>query len=76
MAAQLSTYGIKISQIIINNVYPDNVNCHFCRSKNLAQSVYLQEITHLFRRQDIKIIPAQPQEIKGPEMLSLVASYL
>ncbi|MEW5920333.1 MAG: ArsA-related P-loop ATPase [Bacillota bacterium] len=67
---------ISVCRIIINNVYPDNASCNFCTYKSKAQSGYLAEIKNHFQGKEIKIIPAQPQEVKGLVMLSLITKYL
>jgi len=65
-----------VQRIIINNMNPNNVDCPFCKEKNEAQSQYLQEITNYYRGKEIIVISAQPQEVKGPGMLSCITEYL
>jgi arsenite-transporting ATPase len=76
MAAQLHSYGISVSRVIVNNVYPYNEDCDFCREKSRGQSGYLEEIVNDFRGKEIKIVPAQPREVKGIPLLSFFAKFL
>jgi arsenite-transporting ATPase len=60
----LDQYGIKIRQLIINNVFPE-CTCHFCQARREGQEKYIREIRDKFSNLKTIIIPLQPQEVKG-----------
>ncbi len=78
----LNGYGIKVKQLVINNVYPDTkkfgvgVNCTFCRERRKAQEHYIKKIQQMFSHLKISMTPLQPQEVKGLEALNNFKKWL
>ncbi len=64
----LSTYGIKVRQLIINNVLQSN-GCQFCSEKARENQKYINQIERKFGRLERTIIPSQPREIRGLKAL-------
>jgi len=64
----LSKHGIKVRQLVINNVLQSD-GCEFCREKRKEQQRYMNQIGRRFSRLSITIIPSWPHEIKGVEAL-------
>lgn len=64
----LSTYGIKVRQLIINNVLQSN-GCRFCSEKARENQKYINQIERKFSRLERTIIPSQPREIRGLKAL-------
>ncbi len=60
----LDQYGMKVRQLIINNVFPE-CTCHFCQARREGQDKYIREIRDKFSDLKTIIIPLQPQEVKG-----------
>ena len=60
----LDRYGMKVRQLIINNVFPE-CTCHFCQARREGQDKYIREIRDKFNDLKTIIIPLQPQEVKG-----------
>jgi len=65
----LGNYGIKVWQLIINNILESN-NCQFCREKRKEQDKYISEIENKFSMLSTTIIPSQPHEVKGLRTLA------
>ncbi len=65
---RLDQYGMKVRQLIINNVFPE-CTCHFCQARREGQDKYIREIRDKFSDLKTMIIPLQPQEVKGIESL-------
>jgi arsenite-transporting ATPase len=65
---RLDQYGMKVRQLIINNVFPE-CTCHFCQARREGQDKYIRKIRDKFSDLNTMIIPLQPQEIKGIESL-------
>ncbi len=61
---RLDQYGMKVRQLIINNVFPE-CTCDFCQAKREGQDKYIREIRDKFGDLKTMIIPLQPQEVKG-----------
>lgn len=61
----LDQYGMKVKQMVINNVIPEQADCHFCQARREGQDKYIREIRDKFNDLKTIIIPLQPQEVKG-----------
>jgi arsenite-transporting ATPase len=81
----LHKYGIKVRQIVINNVLPQErkywwkgkeINCDFCQKRSLAQQEYIQKIRRKFSNLKSTVIPLQPQEVRGIESLENLSRLL
>ena len=64
----LDQYGMKVRQLIINNVFPE-CTCHFCQARREGQDKYIREIRDKFSDLKMTITPLQAQEVKGIESL-------
>ena len=64
MIKSLDQYGMKVRQLIINNVFPE-CTCHFCQARREGQDKYIREIRDKFSDLKTITIPLQPQEVKG-----------
>jgi arsenite-transporting ATPase len=69
MVKSLSQYGIKVSQMIINNVIPGQNHCPFCEARREGQKKYIEEIGEKFRDLKITIVPLHPYEVRGIDSL-------
>ncbi len=65
----LDRYGIKVRQLIINNVLESN-NCEFCREKRKEQDHYISEMIRKFSKLCTTLVPSQPHEVKGLRTLT------
>ncbi len=64
MINSLSNYGIKVRQLVVNNVLESGVS-EFWRERKKEQEKYLSLIKKKFSSLRITIIPLQPREVKG-----------
>jgi arsenite-transporting ATPase len=64
MIKSLDRYGMKVRQLIINNVFPEST-CHFCHARREGQDQYIREMRDKFSDLKMMMIPLQPQEVKG-----------
>jgi len=71
----LGKYGIKVRQLVINNVLESN-SCKFCREKRKEQDKYINQIRMKFNGLKTTVIPSQPREIKGIEALANFKEHL
>ncbi len=69
MIKSLNQYRMKVKQMIINNVIPEQANCRFCHARREGQDKYIGEIKDKFSDLKITIIPLQPHEVKGVDAL-------
>jgi len=65
----LGEYGIKVRQLVINNVLESN-GCEFCREKKKEQDKYINQIRVKFNGLKTTVISSRPREIKGIEALA------
>lgn len=75
----LNNYGIKVKQLVVNNVLPPHQNlwcggvestgCGFCRERKKGQEKYMNQIRKKFSNLKITITPLQPREVKGMNAL-------
>jgi arsenite-transporting ATPase len=65
----LGKYGIKVRQLVINNVLESN-GCQFCREKRKEQDRYINLIRGKFDRLKTTIFPLYAHEIKGLVVLA------
>jgi len=65
----LDRYGIKVRQLIINNVLESN-DCKFCREKRKEQDHYISEMRRKFSKLCTTLVPSQPHEVKGLRTLA------
>jgi arsenite-transporting ATPase len=65
----LSKYGIKVNQLVINNVL-ESIDCDFCRERRKEQEKYINFIRKKFSNLKTTIVPLQPREVKGIDDLN------
>ena len=71
----LNIYGIKVKQLIVNNVL-ESKDCQFCRERSNAQEEYIKQIRRKFSGLKTTIMPLQPREVKGIEALDKLSGRL
>jgi arsenite-transporting ATPase len=76
MIKSLTQYKMKVKQLVINNVIPEQVNCRFCQARRKGQDKYIREIRDRFSDLKITLIPLQAHEVKGIEALKNLGSML
>mgnify|MGYP001558605678 FL=1 len=69
MVKSLNQYKVKVRQMIINNVVPEQVHCPFCQARRENQDKYIREIMNKFSDLKITIIPLRSHEVKGIDAL-------
>jgi len=65
----LGKYGIKVRQLIVNNVLCSN-GCEFCREKRKGQDRYINQIKGKFNGFRRTVVPLCPHEVKGLKALA------
>jgi arsenite-transporting ATPase len=73
--SELNDYGLKVQQLIINNVVKDD-SSEFLRTKARQQRGYLELIYQRYANLRIVELPLFPQEVKGLDRLQEVARVL
>jgi arsenite-transporting ATPase len=76
MINSLNQYKIKVKQLIINNVIPEENMCPFCQARRKEQDKYIREAINKFSNINIMPVPLQPHEVKGLEALKNFGSML
>ena len=72
----LDKYGVKVKQIIINNVVEPTNNCKFCREKRRFQEKYISQIRKKFGGLKTTMVPLQPGEVRGMDALHIFQEFL
>lgn len=77
LLSSLYKYEIPASNIIINQLFPENVDCSFCQSRRQMQVRNLEEIKYIYE-DDFNLIEVQlfGTEIRGYEQLKKLGSVL
>jgi arsenite-transporting ATPase len=89
---RLDAFGIPVSTVVVNRVMedfadvtgadtdpfvsPDLDDCAFCQQRWAVQQDALTAAQDLFRGHDVKRVPLFADEVRGPEMLQVVAACL
>jgi arsenite-transporting ATPase len=76
MIKRLDQYGMKVKQMVINHVVPEQVDCPFCQARREEQEKYIGQIREKFSDLNITMLPLQPHEVKGIEALRQIGSML
>lgn len=73
----LYQYEIPFSNIIVNQIFPESIDCKFCQSRRNMQLKNLKEIRYLYE-DDFNLIeiPLFDTEIRGYEQLKKLGKYL
>lgn len=69
MIGDLNAYGIKVKQLVINNVVPQNDHCEFCKEKRKGQAAYIDYLGKHMGNIRITVTPLYPREVKGIDAL-------
>ncbi|MBI1938982.1 MAG: ArsA family ATPase [Ignavibacteriales bacterium] len=64
----LYNYGIKVKQLVINNVFNSH-GCEFCRTRSNEQEKHVKLIAEKFHNLTTTIAPLESKEVKGIESL-------
>jgi len=76
MIKRLDQYGMKVKQMVINHVIPEQVGCPFCQARREEQGKYIGQIREKFSDLNITMLPLQSHEVKGIEALGQMGSFL
>jgi arsenite-transporting ATPase len=76
MIKSLDQYGMKVKQLIINNVIPEESRCPFCQARREGQDRYIGEIRDKFSALKVTVLPLQPYEVKGIDALKNIGSMV
>ncbi len=68
LISSLSEYGVKVRQLVINNVLKSN-NCDFCREKAKEHQRYIGQLSKKFGMLETTCVPSQPREVRGLKAL-------
>jgi arsenite-transporting ATPase len=69
MIGDLNVYGIKVKQLVINNVAPQNDHCQFCREKRQWQETYIEYLKKKMGDIRITVTPLRSREVRGIDAL-------
>lgn len=70
MICDLNAYGIKVKQLVINNVVPENDHCAFCKEKRNGQEKYIEYLRKITGDIQPTVTKLSPREVKGIDALS------
>lgn len=70
MIAELNTYGVRVKQLVINNVVPSNDNCAFCKEKRRGEEDYIDYLRKQMSATRITLVPLRPREVRGIDALT------
>jgi arsenite-transporting ATPase len=76
MIKSLDQYGMKVKQMVINHVIPEQVGCPFCQVRREEQDKYIGQIKEKFSDLKITVFPLQPHEVRGIDTLKNIGSML
>ncbi len=76
LAEELKLQHIKVNNIIVNQIMPENLECKFCQARSAGQNENLAYIEELFREYTITKLPFFDREIRGVNALRIMAEGL
>ena len=77
LLSALIEYQIPVRYIIVNQIFPENPDCNFCKSRREFQIRHLGEIEDLYRDEfDVIKVPLFEKEIRKFDQLRRMASYV
>lgn len=92
LLARLDAFGIPVGTVVVNRVMqdladvadadpewfvaPDLADCEFCQRRWQVQRAALESAQDVFRDRDVKRVPLFADEVRGEEMLEVVAACL
>ncbi len=76
LLASLNTWSIPVSNVIVNQLVPENPSCAFCTSRRRMQQSNLQDIRDLYGDLHVTEVPLFDHEIRGIEELRKLGAIL
>lgn len=77
LLSALISYEIPAHHIIVNQIFPENVDCNFCKSRRDFQLKHLVEIEDLYKGEfDVVKVPLFEKEIRKYDQLRRMARYV
>ncbi|MBD3185582.1 AAA family ATPase [Candidatus Bathyarchaeota archaeon] len=77
LLSSLITYNIPVHHIVVNQLYPEIVDCDFCASRRDFQRKHMKGIMELYGEEfDVISVPLFEREIRKFEQLRRMASYI
>ncbi|MFX0102105.1 MAG: ArsA family ATPase [Candidatus Hodarchaeota archaeon] len=77
LLSSLITYNIPSDRIIVNQIYPEIVDCDFCRSRREFQQRHLGEIREIYADEfDLIEVPLFEIEVRKFDQLRRMAKYV
>ena len=75
---KLQEYRIPVRGMIVNNIFPEDTDCKFCRARRKVQNKYIEQVKVLGEENGIEValLPIFEEEVKGIEMLKKVGGVL
>ena len=70
LVKDLVKYGIRVKQLVVNNVVKSSENCPFCSERRKEQGKYINQIREKFSNLKTTIVPLQAREVKGIDALN------
>jgi len=65
MITDLNGRGIRVRQLVINNVLPRNDQCEFCKEKRAWQDTHIDYLKHRMGNIRVTVSQLRPREVKG-----------
>lgn len=77
LLSSLYSYEIPVRHIIINQLFPPNIECNFCQSRREMQQHHLEEIRDLYEDEfNLTEVPLFKEEIRKLEQLLRLSEIL
>ncbi len=77
LLSALISYEIPSRHIIVNQIFPENLDCNFCKSRREFQMKHLAEIEDLYKGDfDVMKVPLFEKEIRKFDQLRRMAKYI
>jgi arsenite-transporting ATPase len=77
LLSALISYEIPSRHIIVNQIFPENLDCNFCKSRREFQMKHLAEIEDLYKGDfDVVKVPLFEKEIRKFDQLRRMAKYI
>nr|MDO8082314.1 ArsA family ATPase [Candidatus Freyarchaeota archaeon] len=76
LLSALNEYEIPCDHIIVNMVYPEVLDCAFCRARRAMQLENLREIREIYDDFNITEVPLYEGEVRGVERLKELSEIL
>jgi len=76
LLSSLNKWHIPVSQLIVNQLIPENVDCTFCSRRREMQQANLADIRDLYGDLEITEVPLFQNEIRGIDELTTLGNIL